>query len=275
MKTFLSFVSNPLGLIGSLLLFFIFLFAIFGPYMNPFLPDEIHLSDKNTFPNSIYWFGTDELGRDLFTRCFMGVRISLYIAIVAGIIDLFIGVLWGALSAFSKRSIDNIMMRICDILSSIPYLLMVIMFIVVIGPGLLSIVIALSCVGWINMARITRAKVLEIKNLDYIKASIALGASNQYIIKKHLIPNAIGPIIATMMLTIPNAIFIEAFLSFLGLGIQAPYASLGSMANEGLNAMRYFTWRLFIPSFLICIIMLAFNLIGNSLRESLDPRIQN
>lgn len=275
-KRFLrTFFSKPLGVIGLALLCLIIFLSIFGPYLTPYTSYQIHLSHKNVDPNSMFWFGTDELGRDLFTRCWYGARISLLVAFIAAVIDVIFGVFWGAFSAFVGGKADDIMMRICDIISSVPYLLMVILLIVVIGPGLVSIILALSCVGWINMARITRAKVLEIKGLDYVLASVAFGATRKQIIKSHLVPNAIGPVIATMMLTIPSAIFAEAFLSFLGLGIQLPLASLGSMANDGLGALRYFAWRCFFPASIICLIMLAFNLVGNSLREALDPRLED
>lgn len=269
------FWKTPSSCIGSFLLIIIFTMAILGPYLNPFSYQEIHLSIKNQSPNLTFWFGTDELGRDVFTRIWQGARISLFVAIAAVIIDLIIGVFWGAIAAFFGGILDEILMRICDVLSSIPYLLMVILLMVVTGPGFLTIIIALACTGWINMARITRAKVLEIKQLDFIHAAIALGATKKRIIFKHIIPNAIGPIIATMTLTIPTAIFAEAFLSFLGLGIQAPYASWGMMASDGLNALRYYPWRLFFPGIMISITILSFNLIADGLRDSLDPRLRS
>jgi len=268
-------LKNKSFWIGAFILFVVFFLAIFGPLLNDFSVEQINLPDKNNPPNSKFWFGTDELGRDLFTRTCQGARISIFIASIAAIIDLFIGILWGAISAYYGGLVDNIMMRICDILNSVPYLLMVILLIVAIGPGLFTIILALSFTGWINMARITRSKALEIKMKDYVRASYCFGGSTKHIVFSHILPNSIVPIIATMTLTIPSAIFSEAFLSFLGLGIQAPQASLGSMANDGLNALRYYPWRTLFPSLLICITMLGYHLLGNGLRESFDPRLSN
>jgi oligopeptide transport system permease protein len=268
-----SILTNKTFITGFLILTVIFLTAILGPYINGFSVEQINLSHKNSPPNTLFWFGTDELGRDLFTRTCQGARISLSIATIAAIIDLVMGVLWGAISAYYGGAVDHMMMRTCDVLNSIPHLLMVILLIVVIGPGLITIIIALSFTGWINMARITRSKALEIKMTEYVRASYCFGGSTKHIIFHHILPNSIVPIIAAMTLSIPTAIFSEAFLSFLGLGIQAPQASLGSMANDGLNALRYYPWRTFFPSLLICVTMLGFHLAGNGLRESLDPRL--
>ncbi len=164
-------------------------------------------------------------------------------------------------------------MRFADILYSIPYLLVVILLMVVIGSGLSTILIALTFTGWIPMARIVRGQILQLKNLDYAKAAFALGASQSRILFRHLLPNAMGPIITTMTFTIPTAIFAEAFLSFLGLGVQAPVASWGTMASDGLVAMSYYPWRLFFPAFFISLTMLCFNLVGDGLRDAFDPRL--
>ena len=165
-------------------------------------------------------------------------------------------------------------MRFADILYAIPYLLVVILLMVVIGSGISTIILALTMTGWINMARIVRSQVLQIKRQDFVLAAVALGASKRRILLRHLIPNAMGAILVTLTLTIPAAIFAEAFLSFLGLGVQAPIASLGTMANDGLAALRYYPWRLFFPAGLISLTMLSFNVLGDGLRDALDPRLK-
>jgi oligopeptide transport system permease protein len=267
-----SIFSNKILLTGLCILSIIFFLALFGPYFNSHLSEQIHLTYKNLPPNQTFWFGTDELGRDLLTRTFQGARISLFIAICSAVIDLCIGVCFGAIAAYLGGYKDHLMMRICDIINSIPNLLLVILLIVMLGPGLGTIIIALSCTGWINIARIARLKVLQIKTTDFVKISYCLGASSMHIMCYHILPNCTIPIIATVALTIPNAIFSEAFLSFLGLGIQAPKASWGTMASDALSALRYYPWRIFAPSIMIFFTMLGFHLVGNGLRESLDPR---
>jgi oligopeptide transport system permease protein len=169
--------------------------------------------------------------------------------------------------------VEEFMMRTADILYSIPYLLVVILLMVVIGPGISTMLIALTFTGWIGMARIMRGQILQLSQMDFIKAAKALGASKMRILLAHLIPNCMGSILVTVTLTIPSAIFAEAFLSFLGLGVQAPIASWGTMANEGLSALCYYPWRLFFPAGFICITMLSFNLVGDGLRDAFDPRI--
>lgn len=248
--------------------------AIFGPMLSPYTYFETKLALKNEPPSQAFWFGTDELGRDLFTRCWWGARISLFVGLTASLIDLVIGVLFGATAGLLGGKTDEWMMRIADILYAIPYLLVVILLMVIIGSGIATIILALTITGWINMARIVRAQVLQIKEMDYVRAAFAIGASHKRVIFTHLIPNAMGPIIVTLTLTIPSAIFSEAFLSFLGLGVQAPVASLGTMANDGLAALRYFPWRLFFPAALISLSMLSFNLLGDGLRDALDPRFK-
>lgn len=267
------FFKNKAAFFGFFTLVILFVMAIIGPYITPYTYSEIHLEVKNSAPSLKFWFGTDELGRDIFTRLFYGTRISLTIGIAAALVDLLIGVIYGSFSAITGGMTDEIMTRICDILYAIPHLLMVILLMVVMGPGIITIIIALTITGWINMARIVRGQVLQLKESDFVLAATILGASKKRIIFKHLLPNAMGPIIATMTLTIPTAIFAEAFLSFLGLGIQAPVSSLGVMVNDGLGALRYYPWRLFFPASMITIIMLSFNLVGDALRDAFDPRL--
>src|SRR3990167_8817359 len=219
------------------ILVILFVMALIGPHLSSYSYSEIHLALKNSPPSRQFWFGSDELGRDLFTRIWWGARIS-------------------------------------DILHAIPYLLIVILLTVIRGTGMLTMIIAMTLTGWIHMARICRSQILSLKQNDYVTAALALGASHTRILFFHLIPNAMGPIIAAMTLSIPTAIFTEAFLSFLGLGIQAPATSWGVMLNDGLSAMRYYPWRLFFPALMITLTMLSFNLLGNALRDSLDPRLK-
>ncbi|HEY2811610.1 MAG TPA: ABC transporter permease [Rhabdochlamydiaceae bacterium] len=266
--------KNRLALFGLYTLIFLTAMAIFAPFFSPYNYYETHLELKNQPPNAHFWLGTDELGRDLFTRCWWGARISLFVGITASLVDLVIGVLYGSIAALFGGKLDEWMMRCADVLCTIPYLLVVILLMVVIGPGIASIILALTLTGWINMARIVRSQILQIKQLDYVTAAYALGASHRRVLFRHLIPNAMAPIIVTLTLTIPSAIFAEAFLSFLGLGVQAPVASWGTMANDGLPALRYYPWRLFFPAILISWTMLSFNVLGDGLRDALDPRLR-
>jgi oligopeptide transport system permease protein len=268
------FSSNRPGLFALWTLAAIGLCAIFGPWISSYAYYDIHLELHDTPPGAKFWFGSDELGRDLFTRIWWGARISLFIGIAAAIIDMILGVIWGATAALAGGRIEEAMMRISDILYAIPYLLVVILLTVIRGSGIGTILIAMTCTGWINMARIVRGQILLIKELDYVAAARLNGASGARIVLRHLIPNAIGPIIAAVTLTVPTAIFTEAFLSFLGLGVQAPAASWGVMVNDGLSAMRYYPWRILFPSAMLTVTMLSFNLLGNALRDALDPRLR-
>jgi oligopeptide transport system permease protein len=266
--------KNPLALFGLITLAILLFMAVVGPWISDHTYYTTQLALKNEPPSLKFWFGTDELGRDLFTRCWWGARISLFVGISASLIDLIIGVLFGAIAGLSGGKTEEWMMRLADILYTIPYLLVVILLMVIIGPGIFTIILALTITGWINMARIVRSQILQIKQQDYVRAAYALGASRRRILLRHLIPNAMGPIIVTLTLTIPSAIFAEAFLSFLGLGVQAPIASWGTMANDGLPALRYYPWRLFFPAAFISLTMLSLNLLGDGLRDAFDPRLR-
>ena len=267
--------ANPLAICALCILALLVLMALIGPSLTPYSYYETHLSLKNRPPSSAFWFGTDELGRDLFTRIWWGARISLFVGIAASFIDLVIGVLYGSLAGLLKGRSEEAMMRLADILSSLPYLLAVILLMVVIGPGLASIILALTLTGWIPMARIVRGQILSLREQDFVEAAAALGAGRFRLLFHHLIPNCMGSILVTLTLTIPSAIFAEAFLSFLGLGVQAPIASWGTMANDGLSAMRYYPWRLFLPAGFISLTMLSFNLLGDALRDAFDPKLRS
>lgn len=266
--------QNPAAITSVIILTLLFAFALFAPYFSGYTYFDVNLNQTNLFPNKTHWFGTDDLGRDLFTRTAYGARISLFVGISAAFIDLIFGVLWGGIAGLSGGIIDELMMRFADILFALPYLLVVVLLTVVLGSGLVPIIIAMTIIGWISMARIVRGQVLQLRNQDYILAAKSIGASSSRILLKHLIPNSMAPILVTLTFTIPSAIFVEAFLSFIGLGVQAPMASWGTMANDGLPALRYYPWRLFFPAFFISLTMLAFNLLGDGLRDALDPKLR-
>ncbi|WJY28347.1 MULTISPECIES: oligopeptide ABC transporter permease [Sporosarcina] len=222
-----------------------------------------------------YWFGTDGLGRDLFTRLWEGTQISLLIAFVAAVIDLVIGVLYGGISGYFGGRTDDIMQRIVEILIGIPTLIVVILMLMIMEPGIKAIIIAISITGWIGMSRIVRAQILKYKNQEFVLAARTLGTNDTKIMSKHLMPNVLGIIIINTMFTIPNAIFFEAFLSFIGIGLQPPDASLGTLIDDGYKVMRNQPYVLLYPSIVISVLMIAFNLIGDGLRDALDPKMKD
>ncbi|UOQ86834.1 ABC transporter permease [Gracilibacillus salinarum] len=269
---FRRFRKNKLAIAGIVVIVFLAIMAgIGGPIsgQNYFQND---LMNANKAPSSEHWFGTDNLGRDVFARTWYGAQISLFIGLMAALIDIVIGVIWGAIAGYFGGKVDEIMMRIADILYGLPYLLVVILLLVVLPQKLFTLIIAMTITGWINMARIVRGQVMQLKSQEFIMASKSLGASNSRLLTKHLIPNTIGQILVTLTLTIPTAIFTESFLSFIGIGVQAPLASWGTMANDGLPALQYYPYQLFFPALFICITMLAFNVIGDGMRDALDPK---
>lgn len=272
-EVFIRFSHNKMAIVGLIVLTIIIAMAILMPIFSQYKYSD-QLGVYNSPPNAQFWFGTDDLGRDIFVRIWAGAQISLFIGITAALIDLVIGVLWGSISGLVGGRVDNIMMRIADVLTAVPYLLVVIVLIVVLQPGIIPMIIALSITGWINMARIVRGEVLSIKNQEYVLAARTLGASTGHLIMKHLIPNALGAILVTMTLTIPSAIFTEAFLSYLGLGVPAPKASWGTMASDGNKAIADYPWRLIFPAVFISLTIFAFNAIGDGLRDALDPKLR-
>jgi oligopeptide transport system permease protein len=301
--SWVRFRKNKGALAGLVLIVVIILLAMFGPMMNNHGFDEQNLAHANLPPKvpvlegvswlgmsgvdvrgtdqyeakgvtSYYWFGTDDLGRDIWTRIWEGTRISLYIAFLAAALDLVIGVAYGSISAYYGGRVDNVMQRIIEVLIGIPSLIVIILLILVLQPGIVSITLAMVITGWVNMARIVRGQVLKLKNQEFILASKTLGARDTRLMGGHLIPNTLGPIIITTMFTIPNAIFTEAFLSFIGLGLQPPIASLGTLVNDGFKMMKIYPHMLMYSSVIISLIMISFNLLGDGLRDSLDPKMR-
>lgn len=252
--------------------------AIVGPYLNKFSYREQNLDFSFRFGKEAvskgYYFGTDDFGRDLFTRIWEGGRISLMIALVVVALEGVIGTLYGGIAGFFGGKIDLIMMRIVEIFLAIPTLIYIILLMVVMGPGVLTIIIAMGATRWMSMALIVRGEVLRLKEQEYVMAAINLGASPMWIILKHLIPNSMGQIIVRLTMDIPSAIFTEAFLSFIGIGVPAPLASWGSLANDGYKLLSRGAHLFIIPSIFISLTTLSFNMVGDGLRDALDPRLR-
>lgn len=268
-------VKNKMAMLGLIFLVLLSVMAIFGPMISPYEVNKQDLPNQYQPPSSDHWFGTDSAGRDVFTRTWYGARISLFVGLMAALIDVTVGIIWGGISGYKGGRTDNVMMRIIEILYGLPYLLVVILLLVVLGPSLGTIILALTITGWVGMARIVRGQVLQIKNYEFVLASRAFGTKSSRIIRRNLLPNTMGPIIVQMTLTVPSAIFAEAFLSFIGLGIQAPFASWGVMANDSLGAILSGNWwTLFFPAFFISFTMFAFNVLGDGLQDALDPKLR-
>ena len=234
--------------------------------------NRIETSEKKW--NHTYLLGTDQLGRDILTRLMYGTRISLMVAFIAALVNMVIGIAYGGISGYLGGRTDTVMMRIVDIISTIPLTLYVILIKTCLDDGLLSIIIALSSVYWVDMARVVRGEMLSLKNQEFVLAARTIGSSTKTILLNHLIPNAMGPILVTVTMLIPSAIFMEAFMSFIGIGIAPPMASLGTMCNDATETLRTNPYQLFLPALVICIIMFAFNFVGDGLRDALDPKLK-
>ena len=249
----------------------LFLICLFFPMLSSLSYADQNLWEANAGPSAAHWFGTDSLGRDLFIRVLYGARISLAIGVAASVINLLIGVTYGGIAGFFGGRTDRIMMHLVDILYGIPMLLYVILLMVLLKPGLTNLFLALGIAYWLGMARIVRSQILTLKEREFVLAARSLGLSPWRILFRHLLPNCSGPILLTMTLAIPEAIFAEAFLSFIGLGVAAPMASWGVLASEGLTSVRSYPYQLLFPSLAISLTMLAFNFLGDGLRDALDP----
>lgn len=266
--------QNKVAIASLIVLSIIAIMTIFGPFMVPFKHYENNSKIVNQLPNAVHWFGTDNLGRDVFSRLWVGGRVSVFIAIFGAMIETVIGVTYGGVAGYFGGFVDDIMMRIVEILVSIPYLIVVILLSLMLGKGMVSLIIAMTITGWVGMARMIRGQILQIKEQEYVLAAHALGASPSRIIARHLLPNTIGIMIVDITLTVPSFIFGEAFLSYIGLGIQSPDTSLGALASAAQPNLLFYPYQLFFPAALISLIMLSFNLLGDGLRDALDPKLR-
>jgi len=274
---------NRLALFGAVFLLLVVLLSVFAPWLTQYEYFEQDLVLGAIGPCREHWFGTDTLGRDLFTRVSYGGRISLLVGACATSVSLTIGVLWGTISGYFGGHIDRVMMRIVDIMYALPFTIFVILLMVCfddvevrwIDPQLFTLLLlfmAIGAVEWLTMARIVRGQVLTLKQQAFIEAAVTLGLSRRRIILRHLIPNVLGPIIVYTTLTIPSVMLLEAFLSFLGLGVQPPMSSWGLLINEGADAMEEYPWMLIFPGLFLSAALFALNFLGDGLRDALDPK---
>ena len=267
--------KNRGALLSLALIILLFVMAfLLGPLLSGHSPFAQDMTRTYVGPSGEFWFGTDNFGRDMWTRVWAGTRVSLYIAFLAAALDLFVGVPFGAISGFVGGRVDGVMQRIIEILNGIPNLVVAILAMVIFQPGILTISIAIGLTGWTYMARIVRGKMLQLKDQEFALASRSLGAGRFRLVWRHLIPNSLGPIIISVMFTIPDAIFAESFLSFIGLGIQIPEASLGSLISEGTEYLQFHPYLLWFPTAILCLIMISFTLFGDGLRDALDPKLR-
>ena len=298
-ETLLIFAKNKGAVVAVFFIAFMVILAIWGPTFNTYTYDYVQVDRQNLPPripgleklgifdgtlngknmyelkgctDEYYWFGTDTLGRDLFTRFCQGTRISLIVAVVSAILDLIIGVSYGLIAGYYGGKIDMIMMRITEIINGIPSLVVVSLLVVIMSPGLASIIVAMVISGWIGMSRLVRANTLRLKASEHIMASKTLGTSTFKILFREIFPNLLSSVIVMAMMSVPGAIFMESFLSFVGLGIPAPQASLGSLISDGYNHMLMYPYQLAIPAVFFGLLMISLNLFGDGLRDALDPK---
>ena len=266
--------KNPVAMGSLLILIVIILMSIFSPIIRKLDYETVVTANKNLSPNKEFWWGTDAMGRDLFTRVWIGARVSISIAIVATIIDVVVGCLYGGIAAYVGGIVDEVMMRIVEVLNSIPYLIITLLILVVLGNGYFQLMLALCITAWTGTARMIRGQILQLRESEYVLAAEALGASPLRVIIKHLLPNTIGLIILDVASTIPSVIVSETVLSFLGLGLSIPSFSLGSLLSAGQLAMAFYPYQLLFPTIVLCLIILSFNVLGDGLRDALDPKLR-
>lgn len=266
--------QNKIAIGSMCLLIFLLVMVVIGPHLNEYTPTQLNPKMKNQTPNSQFWFGTDNLGRDLFTRVWIAGRVSILIGIVGAFINITVGLIYGGVSGYMGGKVDNVMMRIVDFIGCIPKMLVIILVSLILTPSIGSLIFALTITGWTGTARIIRGMVLQIKQNDFVMAAVALGAKPWYIVKTHMFPNVMSQLIVSTTLAIPGLIFAEAFLSFIGLGVQSPNTSWGALCSGAQQNLLFYPHQLFFPTLLISLTMLSFNLLGDGLRDALDPRLR-
>lgn len=267
-----TFSRNRLALIGLILLVIVVLAAVFGPMLSPYPYDGMDAMSRNQGSSAAHWFGTDQMGRDIFTRVLYGTRVSLLVGFASTALNLIIGVLYGSIAGYIGGKVDMIMMRIVDVIYAIPAMIYMILLMLIFGSNIYSVMLGICVNGWINMARIVRSQVMTLKEQEFAVAAFVIGADRKRILFRHLLLNSLGPMIVTVTLMIPQAIFTEAFLSFIGIGISAPMASLGTLAQDAKMLMNVFPMQMVWPVLVICIVIFSLNFIGEGLEAALNPR---
>lgn len=264
--------KNKLAVISAGVLVFVVLCALVGPWLSPYTYDQQDTALYASAPSASHWFGTDPLGRDLLTRTLYGGRISLLVGLVATLVSMIIGVTYGAIAGFLGGRTDQIMMRLVDVLYALPFTIFVIILMVLFGRNIFLLFLAIGAVEWLTMARIVRGQVISLREKEFIEATRVMGFTEPRIIFQHIIPNTLGPIIIYVTLTVPQVMLLEAFLSFLGLGVQPPMSSWGLLIQEGVETMEEFPWMLLFPSLALSTTLFALNFLGDGLRDALDPK---
>ena len=264
--------QNHFAMLGLYVLLFMIIVSLLTPFIAPYSYQGQQLDLGATPPSLAHWLGTDTFGRDLLTRVMYGGRVSLAVGFIATSVALIIGVLWGAVAGYCGGNIDAVMMRIVDILYALPFMIFIILLMVVFGRSILLLFLAIGCVEWLTMARIVRGQVLSLRQQEFVDAAIVIGLSHWQIIYRHIIPNILGPIIVYITLTIPSVMLMEAFLSFLGLGIQPPESSWGLLISHGVETMEEYPWLLIFPGLVLSITLFALNFLGDGLRDAIDPK---
>jgi len=264
--------KNRLAMAGLVFLLVILLLCVFTPWIVSYGYEEQNLRLGAVPPSSEHWLGTDTFGRDLLTRIFYGGRMSLAVGFIATAVALVIGVTYGAIAGYASARIDNAMMRLVDILYALPFMIFIILLMVVFGRNLLLLFFAIGAVEWLTMARIVRGQILTLRQQEFVEAAVSIGLGPVAIVWKHLIPNALGPVIVYTTLTIPNVMLLEALLSFLGLGVQPPASSWGLLISAGVETMEEYPWLLVFPGLALTLTLFALNFLGDGLRDALDPR---
>ncbi|WP_334163519.1 ABC transporter permease [Phenylobacterium sp.] len=266
-------LRNRAAVAGMIVLALLVVAALVGPYLTPYAYDEINKNDVWLGPlQNGHLIGTDSLGRDLLARLLMGLRVSLAIGLVATVVSLIIGVAWGAVAGFVGGRLDEVMMRVVDVLYSLPFIFFVILLMVTFGSNIILIFVAIGAVEWLTMSRIVRGQTLTLKHKEFVEAARAAGVGQGGIIARHIVPNLLGPVVVYVTLTIPAVILAESFLSFLGLGVQPPMASLGTLIANGAQDMELAPWLLIFPSLVMVVTLMSFNFIGDGLRDAIDPK---
>lgn len=263
---------NRLAVCGLAILVFFVLVAVLTPWIAPYGYAQQQLAMGATPPSAAHWLGTDIYGRDLLTQIMYGGRVSLAVGFIATAVALLIGVTWGAVAGYAGGKVDAVMMRLVDILYALPFMIFIVLLMVVFGRNMLLLFLAIGAVEWLTMARIMRSQVQSLRQQEFVEAAISLGLSPATIIRRHLIPNALGPIIVYTTLTIPSVMLLEAFLSFLGLGVQPPQTSWGLLISYGAEGMEEYPWLLIFPGLVLTLTLFSLNFLGDGLRDALDVR---